>query len=235
MFLTVIIPVYNETKRYERIKKVHKYLKKQKYTSQIVVVNDGSKDNTLQLLKELRKKIPFRIISYEKNMGRGHAVTTAMLKTRSQYKLFMDVDLSTPIETFAQFLPHLKEYGIITGSRKMKGAEYVIPQSPFRVYFGKGFTLLSKILLRMNISDFNCGFKCFSQQAADAVFPKATLKRWGLDCEVLYLGKKYGFKIKEVPIRWTDDRNSTVKFPRDIILSFKELATIVKNDLQGKY
>ncbi len=235
MFLTIIIPVYNETKRYKRIQKVYTYLKKQKYSSQIVVVNDGSTDKTLELLKELRKKVPFKIITYDKNMGRGHAVRTAMLQTKSKYKLFLDVDLSTPIEAVEKVLPHLNDFEVVIGSRKMKGAEYVIPQSKFRIYFGKGFTWLSKGMLRMNISDFNCGFKCFSEKAAQDVFGKATLNRWGLDCEILYLGKKYGYKIKEVPIRWTDDRNSTVKFPRDMILSFKELAMIVKNDLQGKY
>lgn len=234
-FLTVVVPVYNERKRLERIKKVYRYLKKQKYSSELIVVNDGSTDDTLEKLKQLRKKYPFKLISYIENKGRGYAVKNAFLKYKSKYNLFLDVDLSTPISEFKKFLPLLKNYDVMIASRKMKGSKLKIPQSKSRVYMGKMFTFLSRGVLRMNVSDFNCGFKCFSSKAVDKIFPKLTLNRWGMDCEALYIAKKKNLSIKEVPVVWINDRNTTVKFPRDIINSFTELLAIVKNDLSGKY
>ncbi len=234
-FLTVIIPVYNESKRLHRIKKVHNYLKKQSYTSQILVVNDGSVDNTLELLKILKKELNFKLLSYTQNKGRGFAVKTAMAAAKSKHKLFLDVDLSTPISEFRKFLPYLSTHTVLIGSRKMSGAKYLAKQSTARVYMGKFFTLLSRAVLGMNLTDFNCGFKCFSNQASKDIFAKTTLNRWGLDCEALFIAKKLSIPIKEIPVNWTNDPNSTVRFPRDIIYSFKELLAVRVNDFKKRY
>lgn len=234
-FLTVIIPVYNESKRLHKIEHVSNYLKKQKYTSEIVVVNDGSNDDTLKKLKQLQKIILFRLITYTKNRGRGFAVKTAMQQAKGKYQLFLDVDLSTPIEEAAKFIRLCDKYDILIGSRKMPGAKVKIPQPFVRRNMGKVFTLISRVTLRMNISDFNCGFKFFSEEAVGKIAPRTTLERWGFDTELLYIAKKHGLKIKEIPVTWINDKNTTVRFPRDVIYSFKETYVIIRNDLRKVY
>lgn len=234
-FLTVIVPVYNESKRLHKIQDISTYLKGQKYTSEIIIVNDGSSDGTLKKLQNLKKSINFRLLSYNKNRGRGFAVKTAMEKAKSKYQLFLDVDLSTPIEEVAKFIALGEKYDILIGSRKMKGAKVKIPQPFVRKNMGKVFTSISRVVLRMNLSDFNCGFKFFSEKAVKTIVPRVTLERWGFDTELLYIAKKHKLKVKEIPVTWINDKNTTVKFPRDVINSFTELYTIVKNDLHGIY
>lgn len=235
VFLSVIIPVYNEAKRLRGVEQVVKYLNKQKYLSELVIVNDGSSDNTLELLKNSQKKLKFKLLSYTPNYGRGYALRVAMMKACGDYRMFLDVDLSTPVTEIDKFIPFFDQYDILVGSRKMKGAEVPIPQPFFRRNMSRVFTLLSKVVLRMNLSDFNCGFKFLTAEAAEKIFPKTTINRWGLDCEILYVGKRQGMKIKEIPVFWKNDKNTTVKFPRDVINSFRELFIIIRNDVQKKY
>ncbi len=233
--LSVIVPVFNESKRLEGLVKINEFLKDQKFTSELIVINDGSTDDTLLKLEELQKKVPFTIGSYEINRGKGFAIKTGMLKASGKFRLFMDVDLSTPIEEFIKIQPFLNKYDLVIGSRKMKGAKLIKRQPLIRETLGKIFTLLSQITLGVWVSDFTCGFKCFSATAAESIFNKTTIDRWGFDSEVLFLAKKNGFKIKEVPVSWTNDQGSKVKFPQDIINSLLELLTIRKNDLLGLY
>jgi dolichyl-phosphate beta-glucosyltransferase len=238
IFLSVIIPAFNEASRINLpsvINSITDYLKSQKFPTELIVVNDGSTDATLKQLKEGQKKHRLKIISYSQNRGKGFAVKTGVLAAKGKYRLFLDMDLSVPIEELKKNLPYLKKNEVIIGSRKTKGSRLIVRQSKVRETLGKGFSFLSQLILGVKVRDFTCGFKCFSQNAAEKIFQKSLVNGWGFDSETLFLAKKFGFSIKEVPVIWKNDPKTRVKFPRDIFRSFFELVKIRLNDLAGLY
>ena len=229
-FISVIVPVYNESRRIYHLKLIVDYLKTLPLKTELIVVDDGSKDDTLKNLRLMNKGKDFMILSYKKNEGKGYAIKRGMLEAKGDYCLFLDVDLSTPISEIQKFLPVLNSAEIIVGTRKAKMANVITPQPLIRKWLGRGFTFLSQIMLNVWVSDFTCGFKFFSREAAHKIFSKVKIFRWGFDSEVLYLAKKYGFRVKEVPVTWENDLNSKVRFPQDLIISFRELVAIRNND-----
>lgn len=233
--LSVVIPVFNELKRIHKLEEIVKYLKKQKFSNELIVVNDGSLDDTLEKLKKLQKKYSFKVVSYSQNQGKGYAIKQGMKQARGDYHLFADVDLSTPIEEIKKFLPQLKKYDVVIGTRKTKGSKLLVRQARLREFLGKGFTFLSQNILGVNVSDFTCGFKAFKKDSSEKIFSNLSINRWGFDSEILFLASKYGFDIKEVPIEWRNDAESKVKFPEDIIRSLNDLITIRINNFKGKY
>jgi len=235
IFISVIIPVYNESKRIQNIQIFFDYFKKQKYTSEIIIVNDGSNDNTLNLLNSLKKRLGFKLITYNKNRGKGFAIKNGVKNSLGEHILFTDIDLSTPLKEIDKFIPHFKNFDIVIGTRKNKDALLLNRQPFLREYLGKGFTLLSQIILDLKISDFTCGFKCFSRKSALGIFPLMKVNRWGFDSEVLFISKRRNYKIKEVSVIWKNDLQSKVKFPQDIIRSLKELIEIRINNSKHFY
>lgn len=234
-FLSVIVPIFNEERRIRNLYHIVTYLKKQKYSWDITVVDDGSTDKTNKILRLLRKKIRFNLLSYSPNLGKGSAVRIGMLKAKGKYRLFMDVDLSTPISELKKFLPYLKKYDIVIGSRKLATSELVTRQPLIREHLGKIFTLLSQKFLGMYISDFTCGFKIFSKKSVDEIFARQRINRWGFDPEILYIGKIKKLSIREIPVYWENDPRTKVKFPDAIINSLVELISIKINYLRGLY
>lgn len=238
IFLSVIIPAFNEASRINLslvINSITDYLKSQKFPTELIVVNDGSTDATLKKLKESQKKHKLKIISYPQNRGKGFAVKTGILAAKGEYRLFLDMDLSVPVEELKKLFPYLKKNEVIIGSRKAKGSRLIVRQSKVRETLGKGFSFLSQLILGVKVRDFTCGFKCFSRNAAEKIFPKSLIDRWGFDSEIMFLAKKVGFLIKEVPVVWKNDPKTRVKFPQDIFRSFFDLAKIRLNDLAGQY
>lgn len=229
-FWSIIVPVYNENSRINRLREILNYLKGIKETWELIVVDDGSTDDTQEKLTKMNKGNLFKIVSYPVNQGKGYAVKRGMLAASGEYRLFIDIDLSTPIEEMTKLRPYIGKHDCIIGTRKAKGANVVVHQPWLRENLGKGFTLLSQIILGVNVSDFTCGFKCFSAESAGKVFGECRIFRWGFDSEILFLSNKYHFSIKEIPVTWTNDSNSRVKFPQDLINSLSELIRIRYND-----
>lgn len=229
-YLSIIIPLYNEEKRIKKLIKIYNFLKSIKISYELILINDGSKDKTLAFLKKLPPECKYKLISYEINQGKGYAIKKGMLAANGKHRLFTDIDLSTPIEEINNFLPYLKKFDIIIGSRKTKGSKLEKRQPFIRESLGKIFTFISQIFLKLDISDFTCGFKCFSQKAAIEIFSRQIIRRWGFDSEVLFLAKKFNYKIKEVPVTWIDDPKSKVKFPQAIISSLTDLVWIRLNN-----
>lgn len=234
-FLSIIIPVFNEERRVKSLNQIISYLKKQKYSWEIIVVNDGSTDKTSKILGLLKKQFEFNLLSYSRNIGKGFAIKTGMLKAIGKYHLFLDIDLSTPISELEKFLPHLKKYDIVIGSRKLKTSSLTTRQPLLREHLGKVFTLLSQYILKMPVSDFTCGFKIFSKKSSEQIFMRQRINRWGFDPEILYIGKSRKFSIKEVPVTWKNDPGTKVKFPRDMVISLSELIRIRLNAKRGLY
>lgn len=234
-FLSVIIPLFNEEQRIFNIVHIQKYLKRKSFSYEIILVNDGSYDRTLSTLKKYEKQNYYKLITYNKNRGKGYAIKQGMMASTGRYRFFIDIDLSTPIEEFDKFIPHLKSNDVIIATRKQKNSVLVKRQPILRENLGKGFTLLSKTILRISFSDFTCGFKCFSEKAGNDIFDKQKIERWGFDSEILYLTKKNKFKVKEIGVSWTNDSKTKVRFPKDIIVSFFELAKIIYYDFRKYY
>lgn len=234
IYLSVIVPVFNEKERLENISKIDIFLKKQKFKSELIIVDDGSNQESKKLLKKTKNKYGFKLISYTKNMGKGYAVKKGVLSSTGTYILFLDIDLSTPIEECSKFFKK-NDNIVVIGSRRIFGSKLLTRQKRSREIMGSFFTLLSQKFLCLNISDFTCGFKYFHGKAAKNIFLKTTINRWGFDPEILFLAKKLGYKITEVPITWKDDPHTRVKFPQDVFRSLFELFKIRVNDFFGIY
>ena len=214
MYLSVIIPAYNEEKRIAKtLLAVDGFLRQQNYESEILVVSDGSKDKTPEVIYGLKEQIKnLRFVDEKINHGKGWAVRRGMLEAHGQIRLFMDADNSTTIDQVANFLPYFGQgYEVVIGSRRAKGAVIAVKQPWIRDFLGGVFRLVVHTLVPLEVTDSQAGFKAFSKQAAEAVFKKQTIFRWAFDVEILAIARKLGLKIKEVPIYWVNDLESHVK------------------------
>lgn len=212
-FLSVVIPVYNESGRLPlTLLDIDKHLSKVDFTYEILVYNDGSTDDTVGTTKKLMKLIPnLRVGGYDKNQGKGNAVREAMLEAKGRYRLFMDSDNSTSVDQVNKMIPLLKKGAhVVIGSRDVEGAVMEPPQPLFKRILGNMGNLFIQALLLPGIWDTQCGFKCFSEEATEKIFPLQRIKRWGFDPEILSLAKKFGYKIHQIPVHWVDDTESKV-------------------------
>ncbi|MDP3052915.1 MAG: glycosyltransferase family 2 protein [bacterium] len=212
-FLSVIIPAYNEANRLPlTLVDVSKRLSSVDYDYEVIVVDDGSRDATVEVAKRfchLMKNL--RVIGNKENHGKGWVVRQGMLEARGQWRLFMDADNATSADQFSKMIPYLSDYQIIIGSRDIKGAKLVPPQPFYRRWLGNAGNLIIQLLLLPGIWDTQCGFKCFSEEATLKIFPLLKTNRWAFDIETLALGKELGYKIKEIPVVWVNDFRSKVK------------------------
>jgi len=224
MYLSIIIPAYNEEKRLPRtLFDIDKYLRKQNYDYEIIIINDGSKDNTAKAVRKLQPKIKnLKLIDNKKNNGKGFVVRQGMMKAKGEYRLFTDADNSTSIDQVEKLLPFFKKgYDIVIGSRDVKGAVLDPPQPWNRVMVGNVFNLFVQAIVGLwGIWDTQCGFKALSAKATNDILPKCRINKWAFDPEILKIGKKMGYKIKEIPIRWVNDPESKVKLKGMIRMGF---------------
>ena len=238
--LTVIIPAYNEAGRIEKaVEAVEKYfLDSGHLDNEIIIVDDGSSDNTEKVVLKLKEK--YNNIFYFKNKenkGKGYSVKRGMLVATKEYVLFADADMSTPIEEFDKFEPYLKEgYEVVIGSRRIKGAVIKVYQPFFRRISGGLFHIVRRLMILGSIKDTQCGFKCFKKSVITEIFEKQKTDGFVFDVEVLYIASECGFKIKEVPIRWIDDLSSSLnsKHSRTIIGDFLSILKNAKMRLYKK-
>jgi dolichyl-phosphate beta-glucosyltransferase len=239
MYLSVIIPAYNEEKRLPKtLEEIDKYLRKKDYDYEIIVVNDGSKDKTVEVAKSLAPEIKNLVVTgYKKNQGKGYAVRFGMLEAKGDYRLFTDADNSTSIDQIEKIWPEFeKGYDVVIGSRDVKGAVLDPPQPWVRkLILGEGFKLYRKIIIGLwGLEDTQCGFKCFTKKAAEKIFQKCRINRFAFDPEILVIAKKLGYKIKEIPLYWKNDPESKVKF-KSIFKIALDLIKIRWNLIAGKY
>jgi dolichyl-phosphate beta-glucosyltransferase len=212
-YLSVIIPAYNEARRIPlTLIDIDKHLSEATYSYEILVVNDGSTDDTAKVVERFAKMIPhLRAINQKENHGKGMVVKVGMQEAIGKYRLFMDADNSTSIEHFEDMIPYFKEgYGVVICSRAHKESKLSPPQGGLRQLLGKGGNLIIQALVLPGVWDTQCGFKCFSAEAAEKVFPRQRISGWGFDVEILALAKRLGFKIKQIPVVWVNDTDSHV-------------------------
>lgn len=231
--LTIVIPVFNEQNRLYKTFEALKTLRLPRglRLDEVIFVNDGSKDSTLASLNRFawkNKDIPVKILSYNKNRGKGHAVKKGMLASNSKYTLLCDADMSTPLSELEKFQKGVTSgKDIIIGTRKNGKSTVIIHQPLIRELLGKGFTGLTGAVLGLKVSDFTCGFKLFSKDAVRAIFPQTTINRWGYDAEILYLAKIKKIEAVEQSVLWSDDKRTHVNIATAIPQTFFELAKII--------
>lgn len=237
IFLSVIIPSYNEENRIiKTLESVAKFLSQQKYKSEVLVVSDGATDKTVEFAKSFSKKIPnLRVLENLENNGKGYATRQGILEAKGERRVFMDADNSTSLDQVDRFLPFFDQgFDVVIGNRDLKESNIAVHQSRFKEALGDFGNFLIQSLAVPGIKDTQCGFKVFSAKAAEKIFSKMTINRWGFDIEALALALKFGFKIKTVPVVWANDPNSKVKLS-GYINTFAELARIKCNLMMGKY
>jgi len=239
MHLSLIIPAYNEEKRLPKtLTEVDSYLRTRDYDYEILVVNDGSGDKTVEIAKNLIPGIKnLRVTGYNRNQGKGYAVKFGMMEAKGDFRLFSDADNSTSVDQVEKMWPEIeKGADIVIGSRDIKGAVLDPPQPWIRqMFLGEGFKLFRKLVLGLwKIEDTQCGFKCFSKEAAENIFPKCRISRFAFDPEILIIAEKMGYEIKEIPVYWKNDLESKVKF-KSILKIALDLFVIKLNSLRGFY
>lgn len=240
-FLSVVIPAYKEGERIGRnLLEIDQYLKKQSYTYEIVIIVDGSPDNTAEVARNYALQIPhIRVIENHDNHGKGHVVRQGLLEAKGQYRLFMDADGSTSINHLDTFLPEFKKgYDLVMGSRDITGSYIQVRQPGYRVFLGNGGNWLIRIVLGLwRFPDTQCGFKILSGTAAEAVASRMKVDRFGFDFEVIALAFALGFKVKQMPVRWLNEEGSTVSLtgPNGYIQVIIDLFKTKWRLLTGKY
>lgn len=234
--ISIVIPCYNEEKRIGRtLQKIYSYAVKNFSKYEILVVDDGSRDNTATAIKNFQKRHPNTILlSSRKNCGKGSAIRIGALSAKYQFLLYSDADLSTPIEELNKFKKYLN-YDIVFGSRSIKGAVIKIKQPVYRTFLGRAFPILVKLLVLRGFYDTQCGFKLFNIKKVKKIFRKQLLNRFAFDVELLYLAKKFHFTVKEVPVVWTNANKSKVRLFKDTFNMLFDLLKIRINNLLGKY
>lgn len=235
IFLSIIIPVYNEQNRISNtIKKTIDYFSKKNFNFEIIIVNDGSTDNTISVvkrnIKELKNNLKndkISILNNKINKGKGFSVRRGAIASKGQFVLFTDADLSTPIEEFEKLSSCLKNgYNIAIGSRGLKDSKIIIRQNKIRESMGKFFNILVRIITNLNYKDTQCGFKCFDRKSINLISPHLKINGFSFDVEILYLAKKLGLKVSEIPIKWINNSNSKVSTIRSPINMFIDLLKI---------
>lgn len=238
--LSIVVPCYNEEKRAEpALSKAIEYLRVNiKEPFEIVFVDDGSLDGTRAFLGAVRNKhndIPIEVLSYSPNCGKGRAVKVGVLKSRGEKIIVTDADFSIDLGETAKFMKLLDEYDVIVGTKKHMLTTTLTHQKAPRRILGKGFTLLTDLILGLDFTDITCGFKGFRAQAGRDIFERQRLDRWAYDAETLFLARRLKYKALEVPVKWYHVEGSKVSPLTDTFKSFKDLMLIQVNYCRGRY
>lgn len=234
IFLSIVIPLYNEEKRLINLpEKLKPFLRDLNRTSEIVLIDDGSTDNTYRTARNLNGEIAnLKLLRHEKNLGKGAAVKTGMLNAVGKLRLMTDVDFSTPLSEFYKLWKILDRTraDIAIGSRALVRSEIIKHQPFWRESLGKAFNRLVQLMLIPGIHDSQCGFKLFKGDAAERIFGVVRINRWSFDVEVLYLARKLAYKIVEVPVVWANNHDTRVSPVRESWQTLRDLIKIRMTD-----
>lgn len=234
--LSVVIPAYNEEKRIRpTLKDIKGYLDKQDYDWEVIIVNDGSTDNTVQVVSSLIADWDsFRLINNEKNKGKGGVVKQGMLAAKGEWRLFMDADNATPVSEVEKFWPLAKEYDIVIGSRYSHGGKIKVAQPLSRRILSRLGNFMIQVMVAWGMKDTQCGFKLFSAKATEELFPKQLMMRWSFDIELIAIAKRHKYKIGQDGIYWHNVGESKVGAGA-AWRTLKNLFVIKWNLITGKY
>ncbi len=230
MQFSIIIPCYNEAKLISStLDQVENFFKSKNWSFEIIVIDDGSTDQTA----ELASKFNIKLLKNEKNQGKGYSISRGVQASSGELILFTDADLSTPIEELEKLLLFIPEYDIVIGSRAMADSQIEKSQPWYKEGLGKMGNLLIRLILGLKIKDTQCGFKLFKRKVID-IFERQTINGWGFDFEILFIAQNRGYQIKEVAVRWLNEPNSKVTVS-GYLRTVEELLRVRWNSWRGKY
>jgi dolichyl-phosphate beta-glucosyltransferase len=238
-FLTIVVPAFNETARLGgSLKSIRSYADSKPFALEVIVVDDGSRDRTPELLAEYASHFPaMRVLCNEQNHGKGYTVRRGVLEARGEFVAFTDADLSAPVEDLDQLLQALESSGAeaAVGSRALKRELIGIHQPWFREFGGRLFNLLVRLLTGLKLRDTQCGLKLFRRSTTRRAFELQHIEGFGFDPELLFLIERLGGKVVEVPVRWNDNPATKVHFLRDATRMVLELVQLRWRWALGKY
>ncbi|MCB0348824.1 MAG: glycosyltransferase [Bdellovibrionales bacterium] len=231
IYLSIIIPIYNEAKRlHSSLEKIQNFSQSLSISTEWIFVVEPSQDKSLDIIQAYcHDNENTFVIANKVHKGKGFAVQTGMLHAKGKWALFMDADLSTPLNEVNNFLSHIQkhpELHILIGNRKTKEANIIVKQGPVRLLMGKALNQLLKQLELTDFPDTQCGFKLFKKETIKPLFSDLLCTGFSFDIEILAKAKNYGFKIASLPISWKDDKNSTVKLVRDSLKMIRDISRI---------
>jgi len=235
---SIIIPAYNESVRIgPTLDRVLAYMQQQGWEAEIVVVNDGSRDGTAEIVRAYAGgSASVRLVENPGNCGKGYSVRNGILHAKGAVVLFTDADLSSPIEEAAKLLDAIhRGCDVAIGSRWLRSDLQTARQPIHRQVLGRAFNLALKVVLGLSFKDTQCGFKAFKQQAARDIFGRQVIRRWGFDPEILFLARQLGYKTKEIPVAWAHDERSKINPLIDGMSMLLDMFRIRWNSISGKY
>lgn len=238
-FYSIIIPAYNEAERIgASLDRILSYIAESRWSAEVIVVNDGSRDNTSEVVQEYSGRNPIiRVLENPGNRGKGYSVRNGMLNASGQVLLFTDADLSSPIEEANKLFAVIEsgQADVAIGSRYLQSELQTRKQPLHRRMLGRAFNGALRMILGLSYVDTQCGFKAFNRKAVTTIFPNMKIERWGFDPEILFLARRYGLRVAEVPVSWAHDHRSKISPLRDGTRMLGELLRIRMNSVGGKY
>jgi glycosyltransferase involved in cell wall biosynthesis len=235
--LSIIIPSFNEELRLPAtLGRIASYIREQRPNTEVIVVDDGSTDRTAAVAESWKDKITqLRVLGNGTNRGKGFSVRHGSLEARGDIILFTDADLSAPIEEAEKLLGVMQSYDVAIGSRAVDRGLIEVHESLFREFAGIVFNRIVRVILWLPFVDTQCGFKAFRRERCQIIFEQQTIERFGFDPELLYLARRHGLSIKEVPVRWSHSPATKINMFRDSAMMFVEVFVIRWNALRGRY
>jgi glycosyltransferase involved in cell wall biosynthesis len=236
--LSIVIPAYNESARIERtLERVMSCVDKQGWDAEVLVVDDGSRDHTPEIVERWMELYPrLKLVKNSGNKGKGYSVRNGLLQAAGEVVMFTDADLSAPMEEAELLLAAIADGAdVAIGSRWMDKARQTAHQPMYRRFFGRCFNGVTRTVMGLPFKDTQCGFKAFRRPAAQVIFRLQRIERWGFDPEILFIARKLGYSIREVAVTWGHDERSRMSYLKDGMKMLEEMAVIRGNSLAGRY
>ena len=236
--LSIVIPAYNEQSRIDAaLERVMSCVEEQGWDAEVLVVDDGSTDETAAVVELWMDRFPrLHLIQNPGNRGKGYSVRNGLLQAAGDIVMFTDADLSAPMEEANRLLAAIDAGAdVAIGSRWLDRAKQTIHQPLYRQFFGRCFNAITRGVMGLPFKDTQCGFKAFRRPAAQVIFRLQRIERWGFDPEILFIARKLGYVIREVPVTWGHDERSRMSYLKDGVKMLEEMAVIRYNSLAGRY
>ncbi len=235
---SIVIPAYNEAARIgNALESVVACIHERGWNAEVVVVDDGSRDQTAEIVRAFAKDHPeVRLLQNPGNHGKGYSVRNGILHSLGEVAMFTDADLSAPIEEAeGLFAAIAAGADIAIGSRWLERTRQTIRQPLYRQFFGRCFNGVTRAVMGLRFVDTQCGFKAFTRAAAQTVFQLQTIERWGFDPEILFIALKRGYRVQEVPVSWAHDERTRISYLKDGLRMLEDIAIVRWNALLGRY
>jgi glycosyltransferase involved in cell wall biosynthesis len=236
--LSIVIPAYNESARIEQaLVRVMTCVAEQNWDAEVLVIDDGSKDDTVQIVERWMALHPrLHLVKNPGNRGKGYSVRNGLLQAAGDIVMFTDADLSAPMEEASRLIDAIYSgCDVAIGSRWMDRTRQTIHQPLYRQFFGRCFNWITRTIMGLPFKDTQCGFKAFRREAAQIIFRLQTIERWGFDPEILFIARKLKYTIREVPVTWGHDERSRMSYLKDGMKMLEDMGTIRANSLAGRY